>query len=63
MSDCWKESKEERPTFTQLKLQLKALGIRIKSLATGVPVEDIYDDAGYIKPAGNVTSDEYVDVF
>jgi hypothetical protein len=37
MQDCWKETKEERPTFTQLRLQLKAqtIGLNRKSSQPG----------------------------
>ena len=30
MCSCWKDTKEQRPTFTQLRLQLKAQSITLK---------------------------------
>ena len=30
MRECWNKEKEKRPTFSQLKLQLKALCIALK---------------------------------
>ena len=36
MQDCWKVKKEERPTFTQIKLKLKALAISFQRASTVV---------------------------
>ena len=30
MQRCWKEAKEERPTFTELKIKLKATRLALK---------------------------------
>lgn len=47
MKECWNATKEQRPTFTQLKLQLKALAIkqnREQSLAPGSEESELYTD-------------------
>ena len=36
MQKCWNEKKEERPTFTQLKLKLKAIAITTRRKSTKV---------------------------
>lgn len=39
MSQCWKKTKEERPSFTQLKLQLKASRLALRR-DKNVPVSE-----------------------
>ena len=44
MQNCWKVKKEQRPTFTQLKMQLKAKYIALSRKQTSGMEEEEYCD-------------------
>ncbi len=44
MLGCWKEKKEQRPSFTQMRLKLKALAISLNRASKVVTNSDFPDD-------------------
>ena len=57
MQRCWKEVKEERPTFTELKMKLKATRLALKRKQRDSRLENL-EEENYINDDMNPNNDQ-----
>ena len=59
MEQCWRKVKEERPTFTELKIKLKAARLALrKRQRLGSEANDKRDEANYINDGMGPDNDQ-----